>query len=31
VQTILEEGERIYRFVHNLLDLTRLGFGALEL
>jgi len=31
VQTILEEGERLNRFVQNLLDMTRLGYGALEL
>jgi two-component system sensor histidine kinase KdpD len=31
VQTILEEGERLNRFVQNLLDMTRLGYGALQL
>jgi two-component system, OmpR family, sensor histidine kinase KdpD len=31
VQTILEEGERLNRFVQNLLDMTRLGYGALRL
>jgi len=31
VQTILEEGERLNRFVQNLLDMTRLGYGALVL
>lgn len=30
-QTILEEGERLNRFVQNLLDMTRLGYGALQL
>jgi two-component system sensor histidine kinase KdpD len=30
-QTILEEGERLNRFVQNLLDMTRLGYGALRL
>ena len=30
VQTILEEGERLNRFVQNLLDMTRLGYGALQ-
>ena len=30
VQTILEEGERLNRFVQNLLDMTRLGYGALR-
>jgi two-component system, OmpR family, sensor histidine kinase KdpD len=29
VQTILEESERLNRFVQNLLDMTRLGYGAL--
>jgi len=29
--TILEEGERLNRFVQNLLDMTRLGYGALQL
>lgn len=29
-QTILEESERLNRFVQNLLDMTRLGYGALE-
>ena len=28
--TILEEAERLNRFVQNLLDMTRLGYGALE-
>lgn len=31
VQTILEEAERLNRFVQNLLDMTRLGYGALQL
>lgn len=31
VQTILEEGERLNRFVQNLLDMTRLGYGAMQL
>ena len=31
VQTILEESERLNRFVQNLLDMTRLGYGALQL
>jgi two-component system sensor histidine kinase KdpD len=31
VQTILDESERLNRFVQNLLDMTRLGYGALEL
>ncbi len=31
VQTILEEGERLNRFVQNLLDMTRLGYGALAI
>jgi two-component system sensor histidine kinase KdpD len=30
VQTILEESERLNRFVQNLLDMTRLGCGALH-
>jgi two-component system sensor histidine kinase KdpD len=30
LQTILEEGERLNRFVQNLLDMTRLGYGALH-
>jgi two-component system, OmpR family, sensor histidine kinase KdpD len=30
VQTILEESERLNRFVQNLLDMTRLGYGALQ-
>jgi two-component system sensor histidine kinase KdpD len=30
LQTILEEGERLNRFVQNLLDMTRLGYGALQ-
>jgi two-component system sensor histidine kinase KdpD len=29
-QTILEESERLNRFVQNLLDMTRLGYGALQ-
>jgi two-component system sensor histidine kinase KdpD len=29
-QTILDEGERLNRFVQNLLDMTRLGYGALQ-
>jgi two-component system sensor histidine kinase KdpD len=28
--TILEESERLNRFVQNLLDMTRLGYGALQ-
>lgn len=28
--TVLEEGERLNRFVQNLLDMTRLGYGALQ-
>jgi two-component system sensor histidine kinase KdpD len=31
VATILEESERLNRFVQNLLDMTRLGYGALQL
>jgi two-component system sensor histidine kinase KdpD len=31
VGTILEEGERLHRFVRNLLDMTRLEAGAIEL
>lgn len=31
VQTILDEGERLNRNVQNLLDMTRLGYGSLEL
>jgi two-component system sensor histidine kinase KdpD len=31
VDTILEEGERLHRFVRNLLDMTRLESGAIEL
>lgn len=31
VATILEEGERLNRFVRNLLDMTRLESGAIEL
>jgi two-component system sensor histidine kinase KdpD len=31
VQMILDESERLNRFVQNLLDMTRLGYGALEL
>ncbi|MGE0255601.1 MAG: DUF4118 domain-containing protein [Alphaproteobacteria bacterium] len=30
LQTILGEGERLNRFVQNLLDMTRLGYGALQ-
>ena len=30
VQTILEESDRLNRFVQNLLDMTRLGYGALQ-
>jgi two-component system, OmpR family, sensor histidine kinase KdpD len=30
VQTILEESERLNRFVQNLLDMTRLGYGVLQ-
>ena len=30
LQTILEESERLNRFVQNLLDMTRLGYGALH-
>ena len=30
LQTILEESERLNRFVQNLLDMTRLGYGALQ-
>ncbi len=30
VNTILDESERLNRFVQNLLDMTRLGYGALE-
>ena len=29
-QTILDESERLNRFVQNLLDMTRLGYGVLE-
>jgi two-component system, OmpR family, sensor histidine kinase KdpD len=29
-QTILEESERLNRFVQNLLDMARLGYGALQ-
>jgi two-component system sensor histidine kinase KdpD len=29
LQTVLEEAERLNRFVQNLLDMTRLGYGAL--
>ena len=28
--TILDESERLNRFVQNLLDMTRLGYGALQ-
>jgi two-component system sensor histidine kinase KdpD len=30
VQTILEESDRLNRYVQNLLDMTRLGYGALQ-
>jgi two-component system sensor histidine kinase KdpD len=30
VETIIEEAERLNRFVQNLLDMTRLGYGQLE-
>ncbi len=30
VHTILDESERLNRFVQNLLDMTRLGYGALQ-
>ncbi len=30
LQTVLEEAERLNRFVQNLLDMTRLGYGALK-
>jgi two-component system sensor histidine kinase KdpD len=30
-ETIREEGERLNRYVQNLLDMTRLGYGALRL
>lgn len=30
-ETIKEEGERLNRYVQNLLDMTRLGYGALRL
>ena len=30
-EAILEEGERLNRYVQNLLDMTRLGYGALEI
>jgi two-component system sensor histidine kinase KdpD len=30
VSTILDESERLNRFVQNLLDMTRLGYGALQ-
>ncbi len=30
IQTILDESERLNRFVQNLLDMTRLGYGALQ-
>jgi two-component system sensor histidine kinase KdpD len=30
LQTVLEEAERLNRFVQNLLDMTRIGYGALE-
>lgn len=30
-ETIREEGERLDRYVQNLLDMTRLGYGALKL
>jgi two-component system sensor histidine kinase KdpD len=31
IETIREEGERLNRYVQNLLDMTRLGYGALKL
>ncbi|MBL8661103.1 MAG: sensor histidine kinase KdpD [Rhodospirillales bacterium] len=31
ISTILDEGERLHRFVRNLLDMTRLEAGAIEL
>ncbi|SMF84335.1 two-component system, OmpR family, sensor histidine kinase KdpD [Tistlia consotensis] len=30
-ETIREEGERLNRYVQNLLDMTRLGYGALQI
>jgi two-component system sensor histidine kinase KdpD len=30
LETVLEEAERLNRFVQNLLDMTRLGYGALK-
>ncbi|MCW4115468.1 sensor histidine kinase KdpD [Aurantimonas sp. MSK8Z-1] len=30
-ETVFEEGERLNRYVQNLLDMTRLGYGALTL
>jgi two-component system sensor histidine kinase KdpD len=30
VETILDESERLNRYVQNLLDMTRLGYGALQ-
>ena len=30
-EAILEEGERLNRYVQNLLDMTRLGYGALQI
>jgi two-component system sensor histidine kinase KdpD len=30
LETVLEEAERLNRFVQNLLDMTRIGYGALE-
>jgi two-component system sensor histidine kinase KdpD len=30
LETLLEEAERLNRFVQNLLDMTRLGYGALQ-
>lgn len=30
IETILEESERLDRFVQNLLDMTRLGYGAVQ-
>jgi two-component system sensor histidine kinase KdpD len=30
VQTVLDESDRLNRFVQNLLDMTRLGYGALQ-
>jgi two-component system sensor histidine kinase KdpD len=30
LETVLEEAERLNRFVQNLLDMTRIGYGALQ-